>query len=145
MGKKKKEKLIKFDENSMDKSLPLNDKWTQTEKLLLHSKVTQTEEFQEQNAEEIALDIVNFLVGNVIVEEAKDETIVTEHIRSVKSTKKILGINTLTTELPKEQITEIVKESKEEKTNALPPSILKKKLKHKRKAEEKRKQIEIER
>merc|ERR1712176_1436402 len=43
----------------------------------------------------------------------KDETILTEHIRSVKSTKKILGLNTMTTELPKEELVQIIDEVKE--------------------------------
>merc|ERR1712228_746938 len=99
---KNKKPLFKFDKSKKDESLPPNDKQTQTEEsLMTNSQQTQTEE--------IALDIVNSLIDNVVNDENKSN-VVTEHIRSVKSTKKILGINTLTTELPKEAVSEIVNE-----------------------------------
>merc|ERR1712115_315783 len=76
-----------------------------------------------ESAEDIARDIVNGLIDDITSDvvaddmkeqkEQKDETILTEHIRSVKSTKKILGLNTMTTELPKEELVQIIDEVKE--------------------------------
>merc|ERR1712154_637742 len=98
--KKKKKSSKKMDNKDEDALLlPANDKQTQTEDFSVNTQQTQTEPVSvEQSAEDIARDIVNDLIVEILKEQ-KQETIITEHIRSVQSTKKILGINTMTMEL----------------------------------------------
>merc|ERR1712157_142173 len=119
----KKKKSKKMEKN--DGKLPPNDKQTQTEDIGVNTQQTQTNELDvdKESAEDIAKNIVNSLIDDITSDvfaddmkeqkEQKDETILTEHIRSVKSTKKILGLNTMTTELPKEELVQIIDEVKE--------------------------------